>query len=210
MQKLKLLIKLKDSKIVSVVRADSKKEALKIIDSVIEGGINAIEVTYTISGASEVIKEASKKYEKNKNIIIGAGSVLDPETARLAILSGAKFIVGPNLNKEVSKLANRYQIPYIPGCMTINEVLSALEIGVDIVKLFPGGAFGPKMIKDIKGPLPQVNIMPTGGVNLENIKEWFEKGAVCVGVGSDLTKYAKTNDYKKITEQAKKYIKKIK
>lgn len=206
MKKIQLLKKLTHTGVIAVVRANSKEEALLIVDHIIQGGITAIEITFTIDNALDVIKEVSKHYKDNKDIIIGAGTVLDPETARLAILHGAEFIVGPNFNKEVAKLANRYQIPYTPGCFTINEMIEAMEYGVDIIKVFPGGAFGPKIIKDIKGPLPQINLMPTGGVSLDNAQTWIETGAICVGVGSDLTKPAQTKDYDKITETARKYV----
>ncbi len=210
MQKQNLLKRLTKSGVVAVVRADSKEEALVIIDHIIKGGITAIEITFTIDNAVEVIKEVSDRYKDDKEVIIGAGTVLDSETARLAILNGAKFIVGPNFNQDVAKLTNRYQIPYTPGCFTINEMIEALEYGVDIIKIFPGGAFGPKIIKDIKGPLPQINLMPTGGVSLDNAKDWINNGAICIGVGSDLTRPAKTKEYDKITETAKKYIEVIK
>ena len=206
MKKIKLLNKLTKSGVIAVVRANSKEEALLIVDHIIKGGITAIEITFTIDNALDVIKEVSSHYKDNEEIIIGAGTVLDAETARLAILNGAQFIVGPNFNKEVAKLSNRYQIPYTPGCFTINEMIEAMEYGVDIIKVFPGGAFGPKIIKDIKGPLPQINLMPTGGVSLSNAAEWIKTGAVCVGVGSDLTKPAQTKDYEKITQTAKQYV----
>ncbi len=209
MRRVSYLQKLTESGVVAVVRANSKEEAITIIDAIVLGGINAIEITYTIENATDVIKEVSKNYQ-NTDVLIGAGTVLDGETARAAILAGAKFIVGPNFNKDVALICNRYQIPYTPGCMTINEMVEALEYGSDIVKLFPGGAFGPKFIKDVKGPLPHINIMPTGGVSLDNASEWISMGAVAIGVGSDLTKHAKTKEYAKITEQARKYVEVVK
>ena len=139
-------------------------------------------------------------------MLLGAGTVLDSETARIAILSGAAYIVSPSFNLETAKLCNRYRVPYIPGCMTINEVITAMEAGADIIKIFPADLFGPKIIKDIKGPLPQAKMMPTGGVDVDNVGEWIKAGAVAVGAGSSLTKGAKTGDYKAITETAKKFI----
>ena len=142
-------------------------------------------------------------------MILGAGTVLDSETARIAILSGANYIVSPAFNLERAKLCNRYRVPYIPGCVTITEVITAMEAGADIIKIFPADLFGPKIIKDIKGPLPQAKMMPTGGVDVSNVDQWIKAGAVAVGAGSSLTAGAKTGDYKKITETAKEFIRKI-
>ncbi|UUZ86503.1 hypothetical protein LJK88_03225 [Paenibacillus sp. P26] len=138
---------------------------------------------------------------------MGVGTVLDPETARVAILSGSEFVVGPSLNPETVKLCNRYRIPVMPGVMTIEEIQRALELGVDVVKLFPGNLYSPAMIKAIKGPPPQANIMPTGGVSLSNLGEWIKAGAVAVGIGSDLTTEAvKTGDYSLVAKKAAQYI----
>ena len=142
--------------------------------------------------------------------MLGAGTVLDSETARMAILSGANFIVSPGFNENAAKLCNRYAVPYTPGCMTITEVLHAMEAGADIIKIFPADLFGPTIIKDIKGPLPQAKLMPTGGVDVSNVDQWIKAGAVMVGAGSSLTKGAKTGDYAAITKTAKEFIEKIK
>ena len=119
-------------------------------------------------------------------MIIGAGTVLDAATARIAILAGAEFIVSPAFDKETAKLCNLYQIPYMPGCMTITEMTTAMQYGADIIKLFPGSAFGPSFVKAVKAPLPQANIMPTGGVSLDNMEEWFKNGVIAVGAGGKL------------------------
>ena len=144
-----------------------------ISEACVKGGIQGIEVTFTVQSADEVIKELVSVYKTNEKVVIGAGTVLDATTARIAILAGAQFIVSPAFDEETAKLCNLYQIPYMPGCMTITEMKTALEAGVDIVKLFPGNAFGPGFIKAVKAPLPQVNIMPTGGVSLDNVEEWI-------------------------------------
>jgi len=205
MKKQEILNKIIDSKIVVVVRAETTEQALNIANACIAGGIKAIEVTFTIDYAHDLIKEL-KRGLKDSDILIGAGTVLDVETARLAILNGAEFIVSPAFNKDVAKLCNRYQVPYLPGCLSVTEIITAMEAGCDIIKLFPGSLVGPSYVKAIKGPLPQANIMPTGGVNLNNVKEWFDAGCVAIGVGSEITKPAKTNDYQEITKLAKKYI----
>ncbi|MEH7379265.1 bifunctional 4-hydroxy-2-oxoglutarate aldolase/2-dehydro-3-deoxy-phosphogluconate aldolase [Bacillus sp. JJ1533] len=209
MKKIKILSKIADCGVVAVVRADSKEEAIKISESCVEGGIVGIEVTFTVDGADEVIKELSSIY-KQTDVVIGAGTVLDATTARMSILAGAKFVVSPSFDKETAKLCNLYQIPYMPGCMTITEMKHALESGADIIKLFPGNAFGPDFVKAVKAPLPQVNIMPTGGVSLENIDQWIKNGCVAVGVGGNLVAPAKTGDYAKITEYAAQYVAKVK
>ena len=141
--------------------------------------------------------------------MIGAGTVLDATTARLAIMAGAAFIVSPCFDIETAKICNLYQIPYLPGCMTINEMKEALKAGADIVKLFPGSAFGPKIVGAFKAPLPQLNIMPTGGVSLENMADWFKAGVVAVGVGGNLLAPLKNEDYPAITKVAGQYMAKL-
>lgn len=183
MKKSEVLTKISEIGIVAVVRGDSIREALDISKACISGGITPIEVTYTNPNATEIIKELSKE----KDIVLGAGTVLDSETARAAILAGAQYIVSPGFDISTAKLCNRYQIPYMPGCMTITEMIKAMEAGCEVIKLFPGSAFGPSFVKGVKAPLPQINIMPTGGVSLENIDSWFENGVMAVGVGGQLT-----------------------
>ncbi|WP_053362949.1 bifunctional 4-hydroxy-2-oxoglutarate aldolase/2-dehydro-3-deoxy-phosphogluconate aldolase [Bacillus sp. FJAT-27251] len=209
MKKQKVLSKLSDCGVVAVVRADSPEEAVKISDACVKGGITGIEVTFTVAGADEVIKELAEQYQNNPEVVIGAGTVLDAVTARIAILAGAEFIVSPCFDQETAKLCNLYQVPYMPGCMTITEMKKAMEYGSDIIKLFPGNAFGPDFVKSVKAPLPQANIMPTGGVSLENVDQWIKNGCVAVGVGGNLVAPAKTGEYGKITEYASQYVKKV-
>ncbi len=197
-----------DSGVVAVIRAENKDEAVKISKACIEGGIKSIEVTYTVPGTNKVIE--TLKNEFGDVLEIGAGTVLDSETARIAILSGASYVVSPGFDEATAKLCNRYQIPYMPGCLTITEMLRALEFGADIIKLFPGSAFGADFIKSVKGPLPQVNIMPTGGVSLDNVKNWINMGAVAVGIGSDLTKGYKENGITAVVENARLFVEKVK
>lgn len=209
MNKIETLKRITDTGIVAVVRAKDEETAKKISAACIKGGISAIEITFTVDGAENVIRSLKKKFSR-KELIVGAGTVLDSETARIAILSGAEFIVGPSFNEEVAKLCNRYQIPYMPGCMTIKEMISAMEAGADILKVFPGSALGPSFVKAVKGPLPQANLMPTGGVSLDNTQEWIKNGCVAVGVGGELTAPAKTGDFDQITVIAQAFIEKIK
>lgn len=208
MKKNDLIKKVFDKGIVAVIRAENSEQAIKISDACLKGGIDIIEVTFTVPDAEQVIKDLIASHDE-KTLIVGAGTVLDSETARIAILAGAKFIVSPAFNQVTAKLCNRYQIPYMPGCMTLTEMVTALEHGVDIIKLFPGSAFGPSFVKAVKAPLPQLNIMPTGGVNLDNVKDWFKQGVSAVGVGGDLFSSAFQNDYETITKKAKAYLSQI-
>jgi 2-dehydro-3-deoxyphosphogluconate aldolase/(4S)-4-hydroxy-2-oxoglutarate aldolase len=206
--KLKLLERLMVSGVVAVVRAENAEQAKKIADACIKGGIAAIEITFTVPGAAEVIKELAAIY-KPAELILGAGTVLDAETARLAILAGAQYIVCPSLNVETVKLCNRYQIPCMPGAQTIREIVEAMEAGADIIKVFPGETLGPSFVKAVKGPLPQAPLMPTGGVSLDNVTEWIKAGCVAVGVGGNLTAGAKKGDYDSITEIGKQFVEKV-
>ena len=197
MDKEKILTRISDAGIVAVVRAEDSETAMRITDACIEGGVAAIELTFTVPGAHRVIEDLAKKYSSDE-IILGAGTVMDSETARTAILSGAEYIVSPYFNADTVKLCNRYRVPCMPGAMTIKEVVEAMEAGADIVKIFPGEAFGPKIIKAIKGPIPYAKMMPTGGVSVDNVSEWIKAGAVAVGAGGALTAGAKTGDYASI------------
>jgi 2-dehydro-3-deoxyphosphogluconate aldolase/(4S)-4-hydroxy-2-oxoglutarate aldolase len=206
--KLDILQRLTSVGLVAVVRAENAEQATRISEAALEGGCPAIEVTFTVPGAHKVIEALAERY-KPSELILGAGTVLDPETARIAILSGATYVVSPSLNVDTVRLCNRYQVPIMPGAMSIRDVIEAMEVGADIIKLFPGEAFGPQFIKSIKGPLPQAPLMPTGGVDVGNVHEWIKAGAVAVGAGSSLIGGAKTGDYASITRIAQEFIEKI-
>ncbi|QCX33667.1 bifunctional 4-hydroxy-2-oxoglutarate aldolase/2-dehydro-3-deoxy-phosphogluconate aldolase [Caloramator sp. E03] len=209
MKRIETIKKIVDSGVVAVIRAESKEQGIKIVDAVKKGGINILEVTMTVPGAVDIIKELSQVY-KDDDVVIGAGTVLDPETARACILAGAKYIVSPSLNPDTIKLCNRYRVPVMPGVMTVRDAIEALELGAEILKVFPGSAFGPSIIKDFKGPLPQGNFMPTGGVDLNNVEEWIKAGAIAVGTGSSLTKGAKSGDYELVTKTAQQFVEAVK
>jgi len=194
--------------VVAVVRAENDDIASKIAQACVAGGLSGIEITFTVPHADHVISSLKEKFS-NDQLIVGAGTVLDAVTARIAILNGAEFIVGPNFDLETAKLCNRYQIPYLAGCATVTEIIVAMEAGVDIIKLFPGSAFGPSYVKAVKGPLPQANLMPTGGVSLENVGEWIKAGVVAVGVGSELTGPAKKGDFAGVTTLAKAFVEQV-
>lgn len=204
-----VITKLTDAGVVAVVRAENGEKAKKIADACMEGGVPAIELTFTVPMAHKVIEDLAKEYSDG-SMILGAGTVLDSETARIAILSGAQYIVSPYFDLDTVKLCNRYRVPCMPGAMTIREVVSAMEAGADIVKVFPGEAFGPKILKAIKGPIPQAKLMPTGGVDVSNAAEWIKAGACAIGVGGALTGGAKTGDYRAITEKAKEFVAAVK
>lgn len=208
MKRIQTIQKIIEGGVVAVIRAESKEQGVKIVNAVKEGGIKTLEVTMTVPGAVDIIKELSNAY-KGEDVTIGAGTVLDPETARICILAGAKYIVSPILNIETIKLCNRYRVPVMPGVMTLTEALQAMEYGAEVLKVFPGSTFGPSIISAYKGPIPHGNFMPTGGANLENIKDWIKAGAVAVGTGSDLTKGAKTGDYALVTETARKFVEEV-
>ncbi|MDT0159178.1 bifunctional 2-keto-4-hydroxyglutarate aldolase/2-keto-3-deoxy-6-phosphogluconate aldolase [Bacillus sp. AG4(2022)] len=198
MKKLNILNRLIESGVVAVVRADSSEEAVKISEACVKGGIAGIEITFTIDGAEAVLKELSGYFADDSSVVLGAGTVLDAATARIAILAGAEFIVSPAFDRETAKLCNLYQVPYMPGCMTITEMKAALEYGADIIKLFPGNAFGPDFIKSVKAPLPQANIMPTGGVSLENAGEWIRTAVWQLGLAGTWRRLPKQETMKKL------------
>lgn len=208
MSRQELVTRIRKNGLVAVVRTESAEKAYRVFDACIEGGVAAIEITFTVPGAHKIIEDLASKYNSG-DIILGAGTVLDPETARIAILSGAQYIVSPNVNLDTIKLCNRYQIPSMPGAMTVREIIEAMEAGADIIKIFPGNLFGPDIIKSVMGPLPQAPMMPTGGVSIETVKDWIKAGAVAVGAGSSLTKGEKTGDYAAITATAKEFLKRI-
>ncbi|MBT9134478.1 MAG: KHG/KDPG aldolase [Firmicutes bacterium] len=190
--------------LVAVVRAEDATTAEKIAGACLKGGLSAVEITFTVPGALEIIGLLRAQYKDQ--LLLGAGTVLDPETARMAILAGARYVVSPHFCAETAKLCNRYQIPYLAGVMTVREAVMAMECGVDILKVFPGELYGPQIIKSFLGPLPHANFMPTGGVSLENVGEWIKNGAVAVGVGSQLTAPAKQGDYEAVAAYARKML----
>ncbi|MEZ0536463.1 bifunctional 2-keto-4-hydroxyglutarate aldolase/2-keto-3-deoxy-6-phosphogluconate aldolase [Caldicellulosiruptoraceae bacterium PP1] len=208
MDKEMVLKKIHENGLVVVVRADSKEKALKIVEACKNGGAGAIEITFTVPHAEEIIRHLTEKYS-DQEILIGAGTVLDAETARIAIMHGAKYVVSPYLNQELVKMCNRYKVACMPGAMTMKEVVESLEAGADVVKIFPAEFFGPRIIEAFRGPLPQAKLMPTGGVDLNNVEDWIKAKAFAVGVGSVITKYASKDDYQAISDICKQFIEKI-
>ena len=195
-----------DAGIVAVVRAPDPGGLVEVVGALADGGVTVAEVTFTVPDAAGVIREARRQL--GGRVLLGAGSVLDTETARLAILAGAEFVVSPTLNLDVIRLCKRYAVPVLPGAYTPTEILAAWEAGADIVKVFPADALGPAFFKAMRGPLPQVKLMPTGGVDVTTAGDFLRAGAVCLGVGSQLVEpvAVKTRDYARLTDLARQYV----
>ena len=210
MNKTEKLQLIRQTGIVAIMRASSSDQLIAAANAIYQGGVRAIEVTMTTPGALTVIAEAVKQF--GKDVLFGAGSVLDPETARAAILAGAGFIVAPSLKLEVVTLCNRYSIPVMPGCYTPTEMLTAWEAGADMLKLFPAEIGGPDMVKAILAPFPQFEIVPVGGVELGNAAEFIKKGAAALGVGSSLVnqKLLDSSDMAELTRRAAAFIAEVK
>jgi 2-dehydro-3-deoxyphosphogluconate aldolase/(4S)-4-hydroxy-2-oxoglutarate aldolase len=196
--------------VIAIMRAQSSDQLIAAADAIKAGGVRVIEVTMTTPGALEVIAQASAKY--GQDVLFGAGSVLDAETARAAILSGAGFVVAPTLNLDVVALCSRYSVPVMPGCYTPTEMLTAWEAGADMIKLFPASVGGPDLVKAILAPLPQLEIVPVGGVRLDNAAEFIAKGAAALGVGSSLVnqKLLASGDMDELAKRAASFVREVK
>jgi len=200
---------IRETGIVAIMRAKFSEQLIAAADAIKAGGVRVIEVTMTTPGAMGVIEAAKEKY--GEDVLFGAGSVLDPETARAAILAGADFIVAPTLNLDMVALCNRYSIPVMPGCYTPTEALTAWEAGADMIKLFPASVGGADFVKAILAPLPHLEIVPVGGVNLDTAADFIRKGAAALGVGSSLVnqKLLAAGDLDELTQRAKAFIAKV-
>ncbi len=200
---------IKEKGVVAIMRANNSDQLLAAADALKAGGVNAIEVTMTTPGALDVIKQATEKY--GDDVLFGVGSVLDPETARTAILAGAQFVVCPTLNLKTIAICRRYSVLVVPGAFTPTEILTAWESGADMVKVFPASVGGPGFIKALKGPLPQIKLVPVGGVNLNTTANFIRAGAEVVGVGGSLVSQnlLETKEFDKISENARRYCKEV-
>ncbi|MGH9882654.1 MAG: bifunctional 4-hydroxy-2-oxoglutarate aldolase/2-dehydro-3-deoxy-phosphogluconate aldolase [Pyrinomonadaceae bacterium] len=207
MRKDEILKHITDIGIVPVVRAESAAEALAVVDAIRAGGVSILEITMTVPGAVNVIAEIAHKY--GNDVVVGAGTVIDSETARQCILAGAQFVVGPSLNISVIETCQQHSIAVCPGALTPTEVVTAWQAGADIVKIFPCGAVGgARYLKALKAPLPQIRMMPTGGVTLETASDFIAAGAVALGVGADLVdlKAIRNGEPEKVTRAAAAYV----
>lgn len=184
MHKAEKLDLIRRSGVIAIMRADSPEQLIAAADAIKAGGVEIIEVTMTTPGALQILAAATERY--GSEVLFGVGSVLDAETARSAILSGAEFVVSPTFNHDLVAMCHRYSVPVIPGCFTPTEIQTAWEAGADMVKLFPASLGGPGLVRALHGPLPQVEIIPVGGVNLENAANYVRQGAIALGVGSAL------------------------
>lgn len=202
-----VLGRIRDLGLVPVVRAQSAEEAIRAIDAIRAGGIDVLEVTMTVPDAIPLIAQVAKRF--GKDAVIGAGTVLDAETARACILAGAQFVVTPTLKAETIACCRRYSVPVLPGALTPTEVLTAWEAGADMVKVFPCSAVGgASYIKALKAPLPQVELVPTGGVNLETAADFIKAGSTALGLGSDLVdlKALREGNAALVTERARQLV----
>src|SRR5207244_468180 len=206
MSKEKYLRQVLDCGIVAVVRSPDSLQLVEVARALADGGVSVIEITMTVPEALDVVRAVRKAL--GDRILLGAGTVLDPETARAALLAGAEFLVAPTVNLDVIRLCRRYDKLVMPGAFTPTEVLTAWEAGADIVKVFPADVVGPAFFKALRGPLPQVKLMPTGGVDLTTAADFLKAGAVCLGVGGQLVdpKVVAAGDFARITELAKQYV----
>lgn len=207
MNKNEIIKQIEEIGVIPVVRARSADEAMRAIDAISEGGINLLEITMTVPGAIKVIEEVSTRY--GSETVVGAGTVLDPETARSCLLAGAQFIVSPAMNLETISLCNRYSAPVMPGVLTPTEVVAAWSAGADFVKVFPCGSMGgASYIKNLKGPLPHIKMVPTGGVSLATAADFIKAGAAALGVGTDLVdvKAIRAGEAHVVTERARQFV----
>jgi 2-dehydro-3-deoxyphosphogluconate aldolase/(4S)-4-hydroxy-2-oxoglutarate aldolase len=201
---------IEESGVIAIMRAQSSDQLIAAAEAIRRGGVQAIEVTMTTPGALDVIARARETL--SKEVAFGAGTVLDPETGRAAILAGADFVVSPTLNLALVELCNRYGVPAVPGCYTPTEILQAWQAGADFVKLFPASVGGPDVVKAILAPLPQVRIIPVGGVDLDTAAAFIKSGAVALGVGSSLInqKLLDAGDMEELTRRAAAFIVQVK
>ena len=204
-----ILNSIKRSKIISVIRAESSEECLKIVDTVVSAGITVVEITMTVPKAIKIIEDVKGKF-KNIDVTIGAGTVNDEATALQCISAGAEFVVSPIFDRKTGEACNAKDALYIPGAFTPNEIFTCMKAGYKLIKIFPASWIGPNKLKELKGPFPFIELLPTGGVSVENIGEWFKEGAFAVAVGSAITKYAKAGNFDKVYEVAKAFLEAIK
>ncbi|MBM4162089.1 MAG: bifunctional 4-hydroxy-2-oxoglutarate aldolase/2-dehydro-3-deoxy-phosphogluconate aldolase [Ignavibacteria bacterium] len=196
--------------VVAVIRMKDTQRLLKVIEAVRQGGVRSIEITMTVPGAVEIIRQLVSSV--SGDVIIGAGTVTDRDTAGKVIDAGARFVVGPILNLEIIRLCHERHTVVMPGCFSPTEIYAAWAAGADIVKVFPATSLGPKYFRDLRGPFPDIRLMPTGGVTIDNVGEWIAAGAAAVGIGSDLLdkKAIEEERYEVLTERARRMVENFK
>jgi 2-dehydro-3-deoxyphosphogluconate aldolase / (4S)-4-hydroxy-2-oxoglutarate aldolase len=206
MARIDQLQRMLDAGIIAVVRSPDSHQLVNVAKALAEGGVPVMEITFSVPNALEVIQQV--RQELGDQVLLGAGTVLDSETARAAILAGAEFLVSPTLNLDVIRLCRRYDKAVLPGAFTPTEILAAWEAGADVVKVFPADVLGPAFFKALRGPLPQIRLMPTGGVDLNTAAEFLKSGACCLGIGGQLVepKAVAAGDFKRIRDLARQYV----
>lgn len=202
----KQLLRVLDSGIVAVVRTPDGRQLVEVVRALADGGVTVVEITMTVPNALDVLRQV--RGELGERVLLGAGTVLDAETARAVLLAGAEYIVAPTVNVEVIRLCQRYDKLVMPGAFTPTEILTAWEAGADIVKVFPADVVGPAFFKALRGPLPQIRVMPTGGVDLNTAAEFLKAGACCLGIGNQLVepKAVAERNFDRIRELARQYV----
>lgn len=205
-----MLEQLKKNYVFAVIRGKDEEEAKNIARYAIKGGIKNIEMTYSTPNAEKVISDLLEEFKDDETVIVGAGTVMTVELAEKSIQAGARFLVSPHYDEEIQKFAASKNVEYFPGCGTVTEIVKAQNGGAKIIKVFPGGIYGPSFIKDVHGPIPDVDLMPSGGVSLDNVADWKAKGACSVGVGSALSAKIATEGYESVTTLAKEFLNALK
>jgi len=203
---------IRETGVIAIMRTQSSEQLLRAADAIREGGVRAIEVTMNTPGALAVIEQAVARYRHaDQEVLFGAGTVLDAESARAAILAGAQFIVAPSFSPALVEICRRYSVPVMPGAYTPTEIVTAWECGADMIKIFPAGVGGPALIKALKAPLPQIELVPVGGVKLENTADFVRAGAAAVGVGSALInqELLDSQDFGTLTERARRFMEEV-
>jgi 2-dehydro-3-deoxyphosphogluconate aldolase / (4S)-4-hydroxy-2-oxoglutarate aldolase len=207
-KKHEVLAALRETGVVAVIRTENPQDLVSVAKALAQGGVNFIEITMTVPGALEIIRDAVAEL-KGANVYIGVGTVLDAETARAAIIAGAQYVVGPTVDVDTIRICNTYGVAVMPGGMTPTEILQAWKAGADVVKVFPANIGGPDFLKSIKEPMPQIELLPTKGVDFDTAASYIKAGAIAVGTGTCLVNKAliAAKDYGQITENAKRFIK---
>lgn len=206
----KILETMKDNYIFAVIRGKTAEDGFEIAKASVAGGIKNLELTFSTPDAAKVITDLVEEYKNDETVVVGAGTVMTLELAKEAHEAGAKFLVSPHYSAEIAEFAKEVDTFYMPGTGTVTEVVTAMSAGCEIIKVFPGGILGSGFIKDVHGPIPEAQLMPSGGVSLDNIAEWKANGAVAVGVGSALSRDVAEKGYESVTENAKEFVSKIK
>lgn len=196
---------IRESGLIAVVRTEKSDDAVRIVEACREGGAVAIEITFTVPGALELIGGLAKRFA-GSSVLIGAGTVLDAATARLALLAGAQYIVSPHFDPQIVDTCHRYRAPVVPGTMSVTEIVRALECGADMIKVFPGDVLKPIFLQAVRGPLPQAPLVPSGGVTLQNIPDWIDAGAVALSVGRPLMDGLEPRDGPGLAQRTRSFI----